>query len=171
MPSLPDQTRALHRALSELTRASRFRDRDAVCCHGVTPTQSHALDRLATLGSLSLGELAAALNLEKSSASRLVDGLVGGGWVRRAADPQDARARRISLTAKGRRVAAAVEADLLAERGAFLRSVAPAERATFIRLLFRLADFASEQHRAAPDSGCSGAPASRPAPRSRKTKT
>ena len=50
-----------------------------------------------------LTTLAATANITKQSAGALVDSLVASGLVERIADPDDARATRIRLTARGRR--------------------------------------------------------------------
>jgi DNA-binding MarR family transcriptional regulator len=54
-------------------------------------------ERLTTLASIA--------NITKQSAGALVDSLVASGYVERVPDPQDARAIRIRLTARGRRYA------------------------------------------------------------------
>lgn len=45
--------------------------------------------------------LAASLLMEKSSVSRLLDGLERRGWIRREQDSEDARQKRIMLTEQG----------------------------------------------------------------------
>lgn len=52
-----------------------------------------------------LTTLAATANITKQSAGALVDALVASGYVERVPDPEDARAVRIRLTARGRRYA------------------------------------------------------------------
>jgi len=49
-----------------------------------------------------VGELAERLGRSTSVTSRLVDHLVKRGWVDRAEDPDDRRAKRVRITAKGR---------------------------------------------------------------------
>ena len=50
-----------------------------------------------------LTTLAGTANITKQSAGALVDSLVASGFVERIPDPDDARATRIRLTARGRR--------------------------------------------------------------------
>ena len=52
-----------------------------------------------------LTELARAARVTKQSMAALVDSLERGGYVARVADPDDGRAARIRLTARGRRYA------------------------------------------------------------------
>lgn len=54
--------------------------------------------------------LARASRITKQSMSALVSDLEAGGYVERIADPEDARANRVRLTAKGRSCAHAVRA-------------------------------------------------------------
>ncbi|GMV17673.1 MAG: MarR family transcriptional regulator [Polyangiaceae bacterium] len=58
---------------------------------------------------LSVGDIAALLGFTKQAASKLVDTMERDGYVLRAVDEDDARARRVELTAKGHRALAAVE--------------------------------------------------------------
>jgi DNA-binding MarR family transcriptional regulator len=50
-----------------------------------------------------LTTLAAIASITKQSAGALVDALLAGGYVERVPDPEDGRAMRIRLTARGRR--------------------------------------------------------------------
>lgn len=60
---------------------------------------------LSAEGPASLQTLARAAALDKGQMSRVVTGLVERGWVARVVDSVDARSVRLSLTAKGQRVA------------------------------------------------------------------
>jgi hypothetical protein len=68
---LHEDARAVHEALSDLVRVYQFRDRDRICCHDVSVTQCYALEALIRRGPITLGELAAELYLDKSTASRV----------------------------------------------------------------------------------------------------
>jgi DNA-binding MarR family transcriptional regulator len=77
-------------------------------------------------GPAALRDLPAALGTSKQAASKLVDAMVAAGYVERTAEPGDARAKRVELSARGRALLAAVEeiyrelergwADVLGER-------------------------------------------------------
>jgi DNA-binding MarR family transcriptional regulator len=54
-------------------------------------------------------ELAALMGITKQAASKLVDAMVSGGYVRRGADPQDGRQRPVALTGRGEELLSAVE--------------------------------------------------------------
>lgn len=139
-PALARDAEALHAVLTRLIRVYRFRDREVVCCYGVSAAQCHALQQLATHGPSTLNDFAAALFLEKSSASRMVDGMVRNGLVRRDRNPDDGRSRLLGLTEEGASLAAKLEADMLAERRLVLDGLDPAERDVVIKAVGRLAD-------------------------------
>src|SRR4029079_5484993 len=75
---------------------------------GVSLTQRKASLEIGGLGevlpSCQLKELAEKLGTSTPAMSRAVDDLVKKGLVTRVEDPDDRRARRIELTAKGRQV-------------------------------------------------------------------
>jgi DNA-binding MarR family transcriptional regulator len=81
------------------------------CCSGVTLAQCHALLEIEVRQSLSLGELAEALGLDKSTLSRTVDGLVNIGLVKRDLHPQDRRSVQLSLTSQGQQTCDRINND------------------------------------------------------------
>ncbi|NKX52814.1 MarR family transcriptional regulator [Arthrobacter deserti] len=82
----------------------------------ITAAQAHVSQRIGDAGSR-LGELAEAASTTKQNAGFLVDQLEKQGYVERAPDPGDARARLIRTTARGREaVAAAAEVEAAIER-------------------------------------------------------
>jgi DNA-binding MarR family transcriptional regulator len=94
VPVFRRQLRALEREIVGQLEA------DTSCC-GVTLAQCHTLLELAS-SELSLTSLAAALDLDTSTLSRTVDGLVRVGLVARSEDPADRRLLRLTLTPMGR---------------------------------------------------------------------
>ena len=137
--ALREDALALHQALTDLVRAYQFRDREAICCYDVSVGQSQALERLARSGPLTINELAATLFLEKSSASRLVDGLVRKGYFTRRRSQDDARYVRIELTRSGRALAERIEEDLVRQRGDLLAELTERERRVVVEAMERLA--------------------------------
>lgn len=82
----------------------------------ITAAQAHVFQRIGDAGSR-LVELAEAASTTKQNAGFLVDQLEKQGYVERAPDPRDARARLIRITARGREaVAAAAEVEAAIER-------------------------------------------------------
>jgi len=135
MSRIDDDARRLHRAVTALTRRYQFRDRDEICCHGITVTQCYAMNELAEHGPRTMGELAEALGLTLSAISRAVDGLVGRELVTRAADPDDRRVTRASLTSGGRDLLDRIHGELVTMEREVLAPLSPTERAAVIGAL------------------------------------
>jgi DNA-binding MarR family transcriptional regulator len=143
--------RGFRRDLRVLEReAVRHLDGETSCC-GVTLAQCHALLELSFSDS-SLTTLAAALDLDNSTLSRTVDGLVRMGWVERTQDAADRRAIRLALTAAGREKVA--EIDGMCDRyydSLFEQMNAP-DRKSVVRAIKLLAGL-MRSHRTAPEGG------------------
>jgi DNA-binding MarR family transcriptional regulator len=90
-----DVTR-LRVALARLSRRLRRHE-----MAGLTPTQLAALATVEQAGPLRLGDLAAAEGIAPSTLTRLVAVLEEFGYVRRDADPRDARASTLAITQEG----------------------------------------------------------------------
>jgi DNA-binding MarR family transcriptional regulator len=87
---------------------------------GLTRSQWWVLTHLFRKDGITQSELAETLELEKPSLGKLLDRLETKGWVRRAADPKDRRAKLVFLTDAAqapmlvmREVAAGVREDAL----------------------------------------------------------
>ncbi len=90
-----DVTR-LRVALARLSRRLRRHE-----LAGLTPTQLAALSTIGKTGPMRLGDLAAAEGIAPSTLTRLVTALEDSGYVQRTADPSDARASTLAITAHG----------------------------------------------------------------------
>jgi len=132
-------TIAFHRALTELVRVYQFRDRDRICCYDVSVTQCYALEALVLRGPLTLNDLAAELYLDKSTASRVVDGLEKKGYAARQTHPESRRSVLLAATGSGRDLHARIEADIVAGEEQLLSEFAPGVRESMTRLIERLA--------------------------------
>jgi putative acetyltransferase len=73
-----------------------------LCIEGFSFSECHLLTELNALGQASASELGEILVLEKSTMSRLVNGVLDQGYVQSKQDPADARRRLLSITAKGK---------------------------------------------------------------------
>ncbi len=136
--SIARDAAALSQAFSELIRLVQFRDRDRACCYGLTVSQCYGLKAVCETGPLSVNELAGALYLEKSTASRLASGLEAAGLAVRSPDPEDRRSIRLAATPAGRRAHAGIEADLRREYATLLEDFEPEVRSAMTELLGRL---------------------------------
>ena len=74
------------------------------------PSAVHAIVEIGRRGALAGAQLAELLKLEKSSVSRMVRKLVEAGELREDPCPEDGRVKLLSLTARGRRTLAAIDA-------------------------------------------------------------
>ena len=139
----------IYDVMTELLRIYQFRDRDRVASHGLTVTQAYALDIILRRGDLAAKELAQELALEKSTVSRLIDGMVANDLVERSGHPRDARSALLRATPLGRRLYSAFRRDIVRENVDVLRGLAPAQRATLIETLRRFTDAARRRIRGA----------------------
>jgi DNA-binding MarR family transcriptional regulator len=94
-----------HRLVYLLSVAQRRVQRalTASSADAVPPAQAGLLFVLGKQDGALMGEAGAALDLGPAGISGLVDRMAAAGLVERRADPDDARALRIFLTAKGRK--------------------------------------------------------------------
>ncbi len=125
-PPLRRQAENLFRVFADLVRAYQFRDREGICCHGVSVSQCYTLDALSEAGPMTMGELAGRLHLEISTMTRVVDYLVANRLASRVADSDDRRVCRVRITAKGRSLVSRIREELIDEHEQVLREI-PAE--------------------------------------------
>ena len=116
-----DVTR-LRVALARLAR--RLRKHELA---GLTPTQLAALATVERSGPMRLGDLAAAEGIAPSTLTRLVTALEESGYVRRHADPSDARASTMVITPRGHVMLERLRTETTLELAASLRVPTPAQ--------------------------------------------
>jgi DNA-binding MarR family transcriptional regulator len=83
-------------------------------------------------------DLAARAGVSRATITRLLDGLAADGLIARRADPDDGRARRIELTAAGRRMVRELTPAHARRLGALTRHLTASDRRDLERLLDRL---------------------------------
>jgi len=124
--SRPDPTaEPLHRGALRLLRLLRRED----AATGVGAARLSALSVLVFGGPCSLGALAAAEQVSAPTMSRLVAELEREGWLRRRADPADARATRLEATAAAKRLLERGRASRLDALSGALRTLSAEDRA------------------------------------------
>lgn len=74
---------------------------DALRPHGLRITQASILVAVAKMKAARPGDVCRVLQLEKSTLSRDVKRLLKRGWLEAVPDPDDGRAHRLRITAKG----------------------------------------------------------------------
>ncbi|SMB97011.1 DNA-binding transcriptional regulator, MarR family [Thermanaeromonas toyohensis ToBE] len=119
----------LHQLLAELARAMQLLEKSEVGCCGITLSQCHLLLEVSRRkeGETSLSELAAALGLDLSTVSRVADGLVRRGLLKREADPGDRRRLALFLTDTGRELVEVINRGMNEYVHRILRQI-PAEK-------------------------------------------
>ena len=124
-----DVTR-LRVALARLSR--RLRKHELA---GLTPTQLAALATVERSGPMRLGDLAAAEGIAPSTLTRLVTALEDGGYVRRYADPTDARASTLAITPRGHDALERIRTESTLMLAQSLRLLTPAQRSALAEAL------------------------------------
>ncbi len=104
------------------------------CC-GVSPAQCHVLLEAEAAGEASVGELAASLELDASTLSRTVDGLVKAGLLARREDPENRRRQLVGLSPAGSLKVGVINALCDRYYEGLLGGLPEAEAAAFLRAL------------------------------------
>lgn len=153
-----DEVRAaaerMHELTKELSRRYQFRDRSAICCHGLSVTQCYALDALAESGELPVSTLGARLFLAVSTATRILDQLERKALIARRRGRGDRRVVRVSITRKGRALLARIRTDLIATQRGLLAPLAPAEREAVLKTLEGLLEAVTRWQDGCGPEGC-----------------
>ena len=98
-PSVPpDVPPRLRLAVARLARQLRQQDEG-----DLTPSQLSALSTIERLGTVTLGELAAAEHVKPPTMTKIVAALEEAGLVDRTSEPPDRRVVRVSVSEAGRR--------------------------------------------------------------------
>jgi DNA-binding MarR family transcriptional regulator len=125
---------------------------------GVSVSESLALGLLAA-GPTTQQDLGTNLGLEKSTVSRLVDGMVSKGWVDKVRDPRNRRYQIVTLTPAGRQAAAQTLEAMRQQHARWLGALTPEERQALTIGLGALVRVMSEE------PGAHARPAEEPATR------
>lgn len=127
---------SLQDRIQELIRQFGLLDHEHTPCGRPMPTsQAHAVQVLGLLGTATQRELAARLNLDESTVSRLVEQLVQRGWVDRAVDEHNRRRSRLTLTAEGRVVLADIRQSSVAKVRLIQERIPPERRSQVLEAL------------------------------------
>lgn len=103
-----ESIRQFRKSLRKLERKLAERlDGNAACC-GVTVSQCHVLLAIEEKKHTTITELAAEMELDKSTLSRTIENLVGMGLVSRETSADNRRRRHIRLTPEGEKTVSAI---------------------------------------------------------------
>jgi DNA-binding MarR family transcriptional regulator len=132
-PDADDPAIDVARLRVALARLSRRLRRHELA--GLTPTQLSALSTVDRSGPMRLGDLAAAEGIAPSTLTRLVTALEESGYVRRCADPNDARASTLAITPHGVSALERIRTENTLMLTASLRLLTPEQRAALAAAL------------------------------------
>ncbi len=105
---------------------------------GLTRSQWWVVTHLYRSEGVTQSELADILELERASLGRLLDRLEAKGWVRREADANDRRAKRVYLTAQVEEPMRTMRSIAAGVRGDALSGLSPAQQDRFVDTLLRI---------------------------------
>ena len=129
----------LRRATQRLFRRFGALAQDSTPCGKPLPmAHAHALMLLLGRGELSQQELGAELGIDKSNVARLCARMVEAGHANQRSCPQDGRSRRVTLSARGMRLAAEVDMASRARFEALLMAIREDRRAQVVAALQQL---------------------------------
>ncbi|WP_037909198.1 MarR family winged helix-turn-helix transcriptional regulator [Actinacidiphila yeochonensis] len=149
LPDLSDDERDAEAMVGALLTASRLlvavstRSLAEVAATLTLP-QFRMLVALYTRGSLNLSQLADELDVQPSTALRMIDRLVAAGMVARGSEPADRRASVIALTERGRDTVLRATERRRAELTRIVARMPAAQRRGFVRVLRAFTDAGSE---------------------------
>jgi DNA-binding MarR family transcriptional regulator len=161
-PDAPDAEIDVTRLRVALARLSRRLRRHELA--GLTPTQLAALSTIGKNGPMRLGDLAAVEGIAPSTLTRLVTALEEAGYVRRGADPSDARASTLTITAHGYDALDRIRTENTLMLTASLELLTPEQRSALAAALPVLEQLAEAQGTQGAQGleGASGGPGSGP---------
>lgn len=114
----------------------------------LTPVQYAALSKVAGNPGLDQATLAGLIAYDRTTIGGVVDRLVEKGFVARAINPDDRRARVLEITEKGRRLLERIEPAVQAAQRAMLGGLTDREAQELMRLLRKAIDAANDLSRA-----------------------
>ena len=154
---LPAQAKQLHQALTHLVQQYQFRDRNDICCYGISVSQCHALEALGEHGTVTMNTLAEHLHLAVSTVTRIVDQLVEKELAERHTGEKDRRVCKVALTPSGAALLRTIQGELIAREQAVLARIPAGSRKHVIWALEALSHAVDEWRKTVPqdsDGGC-----------------
>jgi DNA-binding MarR family transcriptional regulator len=126
--ALPDTAAIAARLRLGVTRLARRLRQEAEA--GITPSMLSALSTLDRRGTLTMGDLCAAEQVQPPTMTRIVAALLEAGLIAREADPADGRVAWVRLTPEGRKLLERSRGRKEAYLAKALRDLDPRELAT-----------------------------------------
>ncbi len=117
-----------------------FYQNAASCCNGVSLAQCHTLLEIGHNSKISVSELAQKLDLDKSTVSRTVDGLVKMDLIDRKIPEENRRKALLNLTDEGKEVCKTINYSNDAYIEDVLQGFTEQERSNFLNLFRKLTE-------------------------------
>jgi len=133
-----NQILQFHQQIVELVKKYQFRDRNQICCFGISVSQCYVLETLHTHGPLTMNELAKRMYLKISTMTRVVDQLVKKSYVRREEGLTDRRVRLIYLTKEGKAIYKKAWENIFESEKVILKSIPSEHKTVLINFLTKL---------------------------------
>lgn len=112
--------------------------RDEMAGLGLSTPKVRSLAVLAMIDGLLIGQLAVYAVVEHSTLSRTLDALEADDLVRRSPDPEDARATRVFITAKGRAAFEKFWPRMAQSYAQMFNGITEDERSAFVAILQKI---------------------------------
>lgn len=119
----------------ELEAPRRLEDAGAPVC---TEPQLSALKAISKHGELGMSDLAASIDVPVSTATRIVDQLVGKKLLKRQVSSKDARRIEVGFSALGKEISQYIIKSRKKQARSMLKVLSEKDRATLLRQLFKL---------------------------------
>ena len=133
-----EQVERFHHEIVELIKKYQFRDRNEMCCHGISVSQCYTLETLHRFGPLSMQILANKMHLSISTVTRVVKPLVKQQLISREEDPNDHRVRVMKLTKEGEEIFLKTWSNVFTSEKIILENFPQEQREILIELLQKL---------------------------------
>lgn len=128
----------LQHQVYRLVREYELCDQMCMGQYRVTASQGYTMLTLPESESMTMNALSEAMGLANSTMTRMIDQLVGKGFVRREADEEDRRVVCVSLTAQGQETRRNLEQAQQYFFGQVLTEIPQDERHVFLQVLERI---------------------------------
>jgi DNA-binding MarR family transcriptional regulator len=128
----PDAERLRQLVQAFVRRFGLLLEGQTPCGQPVSTSYAHALMFLLEAGGARQSELGGALGIDKSNVTRLCAQMEQKGHIEQARVPEDGRARLVSLTARGRRLAESVQRSSKQRFVELLERIPPRRRRTVL---------------------------------------
>jgi len=133
-----NQILQFHQQIVDLIKKYQFRDRNQICCFGISVSQCYVLETLHTHGSLTMNELAKKMYLKISTMTRVVEQLVKKSYVRREEGLYDRRVRLINLTKEGKAIYKKAWENIFESEKVILKGIPSEHKTVLIDVLRKL---------------------------------